>query len=35
MDLTSLLAIGWYQLVLLIGLIGVTIFYVIYRRSQM
>ena len=25
----------WYHLVLLLGLIGVIIFYVLYRRRQM
>ena len=38
MELTEVLAAGffkWYQLILLIGLIGVIIFYVMYRRNQM
>ena len=35
MDLMNILAFGWYQIVLLIGLIGVIIFYIFYRRSQM
>ena len=35
MDLSNILAFGLTQVILLIGLIGVIVFYVMYRRKQM
>jgi len=34
MNLTNMLAVAWYHIVLVIGLIGVIVFYVWYRREQ-
>jgi len=34
MELCNMLAVGWYKIILLIGLAGVIIFYAMYRRSQ-
>ncbi len=34
MERFAMLAVGWYHLVLLVGLIGVIVFYVLYRNEQ-
>lgn len=35
MGLANILAVAWYHVVLLLGLIGLIVFYVMYRRQQM
>ena len=34
MDITSMLALGWYHIVLAIGLVGVIVFYILYRKGM-
>lgn len=34
MNLTPLLAMAWYKIVLALGLVGVIVFYILYRRSE-
>ncbi|GEM_PF-1627700 len=34
MTLTPLLAVAWYHILLAIGLVGVIVFYSLYRRNQ-
>lgn len=34
MNLINMLAFGWYHIVLIIGLIGVIVFYILYRKGM-
>jgi len=32
--MTNMLGLAWYSILMYLGLLGVVIFYVMYRRSQ-
>ena len=34
MVLANLLAVAWYNVLMVLGLVGVVVFYLLYRRNQ-